>query len=85
MTSKLGRFASKYHGLGDGHRTIAGIPVEIAALQKILLTSIPGDTLLDFAYVNKDGAPSVDLTVKLDMLVVLAVFTFLGAVLLGAF
>jgi len=41
--------------------------------------------LLDLNYVNKDGAPSVDLTVKLDMLVVLAVFTFVGAVLLGAF
>jgi len=27
----------------------------------------------------------VDITVKLDMLVVLAVFTFVGAVLLGAF
>jgi hypothetical protein len=41
--------------------------------------------LLDFIHFNKDGAPSVDLTVKLDMLVVLAVFTFVGAVLLGAF
>jgi hypothetical protein len=52
---------------------------------KIFLASILDDTLLDFAHVNKDGAPSVDLTVKLDMLVVLAVFTFVGAVLLGAF
>jgi hypothetical protein len=41
--------------------------------------------LLDFTYVNKDGALSVDLALKLDMLVVLAVFTFVGAVLLGAF
>jgi hypothetical protein len=49
------------------------------------LTSILDDVLLDFICVNKDGAPSVDLTVKLDMLVVLAVFTFVGAVLLGAF
>jgi hypothetical protein len=52
---------------------------------KIFLASILDDTLLDFDHVNKDGAPSVDLTVKLDMLVVLAVFTFVGAVLLGAF
>jgi hypothetical protein len=37
MTGKLERFASRYHGLGDGHRTIAGIPVEIAALQKYFL------------------------------------------------
>ena len=52
---------------------------------KNFLASILDDTLLDFSHVNKDGAPSVDLTVKLDMLVVLAVFTFVGAVLLGAF
>jgi hypothetical protein len=51
----------------------------------IFLASILDDTLLHFTHVNKDGALSVDLTVKLDMLVVLAVFTFLGAVLLGAF
>jgi hypothetical protein len=53
--------------------------------RKIFLASILDDALLDFRHVNKDGAPSVDLTVKLDMLVVLAVFTFVGAVLLGAF
>jgi hypothetical protein len=41
--------------------------------------------LLDFPIVNKDGAPSVDLALKLDMLVVFAVFTFVGAILLGAF
>jgi hypothetical protein len=41
--------------------------------------------LLDFTNVNKDGAPSVDLALKLDMLVVFAVFTFVGAILLGAF
>ena len=49
------------------------------------LASILDDALLHLGHVNKDGAPSVDLTVKLDMLVVLAVFTFVGAVLLGAF
>jgi hypothetical protein len=52
---------------------------------KTFLTSILDDALLDFSFVNRDGARSVDLTVKLDMLVVLAVFTFVGAVLLGAF
>jgi len=83
MTSKLGTFISKYHGLADGHPTIAGIPLEVAAA--LFLTSIRDDALLDLTYVNQDGAPSVDLTVKLDMLVVLAVFTFVGAVLLGAF
>lgn len=41
--------------------------------------------MLYFGHVNKDGAPSVDLALKLDMLVVLAVFTFVGAVLVGAF
>ena len=59
--------------------------MEICGSAKIFLTSILDNALLDFTYVNKDGAPSVDLTVKLDMLVVLAVFTFVGAVLLGAF
>ncbi len=52
---------------------------------KTFHASILDDASLDFAHFNKDGAPSVDLTVKLDMLVVLAVFTFVGAVLLGAF
>ena len=52
---------------------------------KTFLVSILDDALLDLHHVNKDGAPSVDLALKLDMLVVLAVFTFVGAVLLGAF
>jgi hypothetical protein len=37
MTSNLGRFILKNHGLGDGHLTIAGIVVEIAAAQKYFL------------------------------------------------
>jgi hypothetical protein len=37
MTSNLGRFIAKYHGLGDGQLTIAGIAVEIAAAQKLFL------------------------------------------------
>jgi hypothetical protein len=37
MDSKLGTFISKYHGLGDGRLTIAGIVVEIAAAQKHFL------------------------------------------------
>jgi hypothetical protein len=52
---------------------------------KTFLASTAGTALLDFTHFNKDGAPSVDITVKLDMLVVFAVFTFVGAVLLGAF
>ena len=36
-------------------------------------------------HVNKEGASSVDLSVKLDMLVVLVVFAFVGAILFGAF
>jgi hypothetical protein len=84
MTSNLGSFIAKYHGLGEGLLTIAGSLRKLPR-RKIFLASILDDALLDFTYVNKDGAPSVDLTVKLDMLVVLAVFTFVGAVLLGAF
>jgi hypothetical protein len=37
MTSKLGKFISKNHGLGDGHLTIAGVALEIAAAQKHFL------------------------------------------------
>jgi hypothetical protein len=37
MASNLGTFISKYHGLGDGRPTIAGIVVEIAAAQKDFL------------------------------------------------
>jgi hypothetical protein len=85
MTSKLESFISKNHGLAEGRLTIAGIALRIAAAHKHFPASILDDALLDFAHVNKDGAPSVDLTVKLDLLVVLAVFTFVGAVLLGAF
>jgi hypothetical protein len=37
MTSNLGTFISKYHGLGDGRPSIAGIAMEIAAMQKSFL------------------------------------------------
>jgi hypothetical protein len=37
MTSNLGKFISKNHGLGDGHLTIAGVAVEIAAAQNHFL------------------------------------------------
>jgi hypothetical protein len=37
MTSNLGRFVSKYHGLGDGRLTIAGIGGKVAAVQKFFL------------------------------------------------
>jgi hypothetical protein len=83
MTGNLGSFISKYHEVANKCRSIEkGANCGSA---KIFLVSIPADALLHFDHFNKDGAPSVDLTVKLDMLVVLAVFTFLGAVLLGAF
>jgi hypothetical protein len=37
MAGNLGTFALKYHGLGDGGLTGAGIAVEFAALQKDFL------------------------------------------------
>jgi hypothetical protein len=37
MDSKLGTFVAKYHGLGDGDPSTAGIVVGIAALQKVFL------------------------------------------------
>ena len=85
MGRNLGTFVEKYHRVGDQHLTIDSTAVENSAMQEQLLISIPGDALLDLEYLNKDGAPSVDLALKLDMLVVLAVFTFVGAILFGAF
>jgi len=37
------------------------------------------------SYFNKEGAPHVDLALNLNVLAVFAVFTFVGALLLGAF
>ena len=85
MTSKLGSFIPRYHGLGDGGPARCWIRRKSCGSAKIFPASILNDALLHLSHFNKDGAPSVDVTVKLDMLVVLAVFTFVGAVLLGAF
>jgi hypothetical protein len=41
--------------------------------------------LIYLAHVNKEGAPHVDLALNLNVLAVFAVFTFVAAVLLGAF
>jgi hypothetical protein len=49
------------------------------------LVSVQDENLLIFSHVNKRGARRVDLAVRLNMLAVLAVFAFVGAVLLGAF
>ena len=46
--------------------------------------SKPARFLLDFARTNKGGA-AVDLTLRLNVLAVCAVFAFVGAILLGAF
>jgi hypothetical protein len=35
MTSNIGSFIAKYHGLGEGLLTIAGIAEEIAATQNL--------------------------------------------------
>ena len=56
MTSNLGAFSSKYHGLGDGRLTIAGIAAKFRSAI-IFLASILDDALLHFTHVNKDGAP----------------------------
>ena len=47
-------------------------------------TSKPARFLLDFAHTNKGGA-AVDLTLRLNVLAVCAVFAFVGAILLGVF
>jgi hypothetical protein len=53
MARNLGRFIEKYHRVGDQHLTIDSNAVEIAAMQKQLLISIPGDALLDLEQRNK--------------------------------
>jgi hypothetical protein len=52
MTSNLGRFSSKNHGLGEGRPGTAEIAGEIAAAQKLFLASIRDDASLHFSYVN---------------------------------
>jgi hypothetical protein len=37
MTSNLGSFISRYHGLGDGGPTYAGFAEKVAAVQKYFL------------------------------------------------
>jgi hypothetical protein len=37
MTSKLGTFVSRNHGLGDGRLIVAGIGEKVAAVQKFFL------------------------------------------------
>jgi hypothetical protein len=37
MTSKLGSFIARYHGLGDGVTAVAGFTVKVAAVQKYFL------------------------------------------------
>jgi hypothetical protein len=53
MGGNLGTFVEKYHRVGDQHLTIDSNAVEIAAMQKQLLISIPGDALLDLEQCNK--------------------------------
>jgi hypothetical protein len=47
-------------------------------------TSRPARFLLVFDHINKGGT-AVDLTLRLNVLAVCAVFAFVGAILLGAF
>jgi hypothetical protein len=44
-----------------------------------------GGGLLYLSHVNKEGAFPVDVALNLNVLAVLAVFTFVGALLLGLF
>ena len=53
---------------------------------KIFVASASPGFLLDLCMVpQKEGACDVDLVLRLDVLVVCAVFAFVGAILLGAF
>jgi hypothetical protein len=52
---------------------------------KIFVASAPPGLLLDLTMVPQGGSMYVDLVLRLDVLVVCAVFAFVGAILLGAF
>ena len=51
----------------------------------MILISILAAALLHLGHVKRQRSTSLDYALKLDMLVVLAVFTFVGAIILGAF
>ncbi|MCC6779695.1 MAG: hypothetical protein IT537_24195 [Hyphomicrobiales bacterium] len=44
-----------------------------------------GDVLCYLLWLDHEGARDVDIALRLNMLAVLAVFAFVGAILLGAF
>jgi hypothetical protein len=41
--------------------------------------------LIDFAHVNDQGGPRVDTTLKVNVVLIGAVFLFIGAIVLGVF
>ena len=84
MTGNLGSFISKYHGVANARLTIDGFAGEIAATHNISYFSLRR-RFARLCLAQLGWSTFVDLALKLDMLVVLAVFTFLGAILLGAF
>jgi hypothetical protein len=84
MTSNLGSFVSKYHGVANARLTIEVFLGEMAAAHNISCFN----SAVCFARLTprqQGRSTSVDLALKLDMLVMLAVFTFVGSDLLGAF
>jgi hypothetical protein len=65
-----------------GHKlSFAGVTFGLQYICRLAWAS----ALLYLRYANKEGAPHVDLALNLNVLAVFAVFTFVGALLLGAF
>jgi hypothetical protein len=61
-------------------------PVSLALRRRSMLSaSVRPWTLVWCRYVQQRGRPTVDLTLRLDVLAAFAAFAFVGAILLGAF
>jgi len=84
MASNLASFISKYHGVGNVHSSIDLFIAGIAAAHNKSCFNWRSYFAKLWSR-QRRRSTSLDLALKLDMLVVLAVFMFVGAILLGAF
>jgi hypothetical protein len=79
MSSKLESFVARYQGVGNTDICRRFLRCTT------FLVSVQDENLLMLFHVNERGAHHVDLALKLNMLAVMTVFAFVGAILLGAF
>jgi hypothetical protein len=78
-------FASTDHDVADHMRTDRNVRAGAHGAAIYLSLGASPVSLLDFRRTQQDWESDVDLALRLNVLAVLAVFAFVGAVLLGAF